>query len=313
MMKTKKTMGTSAMTFRDGCEAYLLNCRQRNLREATIRHYQQSYTQFYKHIPPDMLLRDVDVRVYDGYVRYLLDRLDNDVSINSYLRDLITTLHFLMNEGYVRRFRMKSIRVDRHAVDTYTDDELLTLLRKPDTKTCRYVEYQCWVMTNLLFSTGIRQRSMMNLTIRDVDLDNQILNVRVTKTRKPLLIPMNVTLCSILREYLTHRGAGHDDEPLFTNVYGQPLQRSTCYGMLYAYNKGRGVESTGIHRYRHTFAKQWILSGGNTVALSRMLGHSNLSITQNYVNLLVSDLAKQVEEINLLDRFAGRQHRKKIR
>ena len=49
------------------------------------------------------------------------------------------------------------------------------------------------------------------------------------------------------------------------------------------------------------------------VALSRMLGHSDLSITQNYVNLLVSDLAKQVEEINLLDRFAVRQYRKSVR
>jgi integrase/recombinase XerD len=205
---------------------------------------------------------------------------------------------------------MKSIRVDKQAVDTYTDEELHTLLRKPDTKTCHYVEYQCWVMTNLLFSTGIRQRSMMNLTVRDVDLANQMLNVRVTKNRKPLLIPLNATMCDILREYFVHREAKSDDDLLFTNVYGQPLVRSTCYGMLYAYNKGRGVATTGIHRYRHTFAKQWILGGGNVVALSRMLGHSNLSITQNYVNLLVSDLAKQVEEVNLLDRFAGKRQRK---
>ena len=150
----------------------------------------------------------------------------------------------------------------------------------------------------------------IDLTIRDVDLGNQILHVRVTKSRKPLLVPLNTTMCGILREYLLHREAKKDDEFLFTNVFGQPLVRSTCYSMLYAYNKSRGVATTGIHRYRHTFAKQWILSGGNVVALSRMLGHSSLNITQNYVNLLVSDLAKQVEEINLLDRFAGRKHRR---
>ena len=76
--------------------------------------------------------------------------------------------------------------------------------------------------------------------------------------------------------------------------------------MLYHYNKRRGVETTGIHRYRHTFAKQWILNGGNVVALSKMLGHSGLDITQNYINVLVSDVAKQVDEINLLDKFSGR-------
>ena len=77
--------------------------------------------------------------------------------------------------------------------------------------------------------------------------------------------------------------------------------------MLYHYNKNRGVETTGIHRYRHTFAKQWILNGGNVVALSKLLGHSSLDITQNYINLLVSDVAKQVNEINVLDKFYSKQ------
>jgi len=95
---------------------------------------------------------------------------------------------------------------------------------------------------------------------------------------------------------------------LFCNVFGQQLVKSTCYNMLYTYNKNRGVETTGIHRYRHTFAKQWILNGGNVVSLSRLLGHSSLNITQNYINLLVSDVAKQVQEINLLDKFAVKKH-----
>ena len=77
--------------------------------------------------------------------------------------------------------------------------------------------------------------------------------------------------------------------------------------MLYSYNKNRGVETTGIHRYRHTFAKQWILNGGDVVTLSRILGHSNLNITQNYINLLVSDVAIKVDEINLLDKFSDKQ------
>ena len=78
--------------------------------------------------------------------------------------------------------------------------------------------------------------------------------------------------------------------------------------MLYEYNKRRGVSTTGIHRYRHTFAKQWILNGGNVVSLSKLLGHSNLDITQNYINFLVSDVAKQVDEFNVLDQFYGRKH-----
>ena len=112
-MKKRKLMGSGTMTFREGCDAYLLNCRQRNLREATLNHYRQSYRQFYKQIDPETPLCRINKAVYDGYVQYLLSTLDNDVSINSYLRDLITTLHFLMREGYMAEFSMKAIRVDQ--------------------------------------------------------------------------------------------------------------------------------------------------------------------------------------------------------
>jgi hypothetical protein len=39
--------------------------------------------------------------------------LKNDISINSYLRDLITTFHFFMNEGWLPHFKMQAIQVDR--------------------------------------------------------------------------------------------------------------------------------------------------------------------------------------------------------
>ena len=62
----------------------------------------------------------------------------------------------------------------------------------------------------------------------------------------------------ILIEYLKYRNHKSEDEYLFCNVFGQQLVKSTCYFKLYNYNKRRGVKTTGIHRYRHTFAKQWI-------------------------------------------------------
>ena len=152
----------------------------------------------------------------------------------------------------------------------------------------------------------MRERSLINIKVKDIDFDNRVVYVNVTKNRKPLIVPLNQTMTNILSEYLKYRHHKSDNDYLFCNVYGQQLARSTCYNKLYWYNKKRGVETTGIHRYRHTFAKQWILNGGNVVSLSRLLGHSSLDITQNYINLLVSDVAKQVNEINVLDKFTTR-------
>ena len=306
-MKKIKMSTSESVTFQEGCEKYLDNCRQRNLRQGTINHYKQSYTQFYKYFDADMPVEDFTKEKYGQYVVYLKSTLQNDVSINSYLRDLITTLHFLMDEGYVEPFKMQAIKVDRTNVETYSDEELRVLLEKPNVKKCSFTEYQCWVMTNFLFSTGVRQRSLMHVKVKDVDFDNNVVYVNVTKNRKPLIVPVNQTMAHILEEYLKYRKAMSKDDYLFCNVFGEQLVKSTCYHMLYEYNKRRGVETTGIHRYRHTFARQWILNGGNVVSLSRLLGHSSLQITQNYINLLVSDVAKEVDSINLLDKFSGKK------
>ena len=307
-MKKLKMKSSKTLTFKEGCNKYLEYCRQRNLRQGTINHYRQSYVQFFKFFDPDTPIEEIDEDAYKRYVLHLRSTLNNDVSINSYLRDFITTMHYLMNEGYIPHFKMQSIKVDKSHIETYNEQELQLLLKKPNIKKCSFTEYQCWVMTNFLFSTAVRQRSLMNIRVKDIDFDNNVVYVNVTKNRKPLIVPLNQTMVNILTEYLKYRQHKSDEDYLFCNVFGQQLVKSTCYHKLYEYNKKRGVETTGIHRYRHTFAKQWILSGGNVVSLSQLLGHSSLEITQNYIHLLVSDVAKQVDEFNVLDRFYSRKH-----
>ena len=307
-MHKLKMKATRGLTFEEGCNKYLEYCRQRNLRQGTINHYRQSYVQFFKFFDPDTPIEEIDEEAYKRYVLHLRSTLNNDVSINSYLRDFITTMHYLMNEGYIQSYKMQAIKVDKSHIETYNEQELQLLLKKPNIKKCSFTEYQCWVMTNFLFSTAVRQRSLMNIKVKDIDFDNNVVYVNVTKNRKTLIVPLNQTMVDILTEYLKYRQHQSNEDYLFCNVFGQQLLKSTCYHKLYEYNKKRGVEKTGIHRYRHTFAKQWILSGGNVVSLSQLLGHSSLEITQNYIHLLVSDVAKQVDEINVLDKFYSRTH-----
>ena len=306
-MKKLRMVKSNSITLEEGCNKYLDNCRARNLREGTINHYRQTYVQFKKFFDMQMPVSEITEEVYQRYVVFLRTTLHNDVSINAYLRDFITTMHFLMREGYLESFRMQAIKVDKSGVETYSDEELYTLLKKPNLKKCKFSEYQCWVMTNFLFSTAVRQRSLMHIRIKDIDFDNCMVHVTVTKNRKILLVPFNQTLKNIIIEFLKYRQHKSEEDFLFCNVFGQQLVKSTCYTMLSNYNKSRGVQTTGIHRYRHTFAKQWILNGGNVVSLSKLLGHSSLQITQNYINLLVSDVSKEVTTLNLLDKFSERK------
>lgn len=304
MAKKLRLKMKTDMTFEEGIKEYFLDCEARNLRPGTIKHYKDSIQQIYKIVPPTTLIKDIDEDTWDSYKITLRKKAYlRDTSIYTYGRDFKTILRYFMRQEWLPQMELQLPKADKAPTETYTDEELMLLLRKPNLKKCGFTEYKCWVIVNFLLSTGVRQNSLINIRICDIDFDTDTIHVNVTKSRKPLLIPMNKDLRRILEEYLKYRQHEDNEDYLFCNEYGDKLVKSTIYHSMYEYNKKRGVEKTGIHRFRHTFAKQWVLMGGNVVSLQKILGHSSLEITQNYLNILVTDVAEDMEEFNVLRRF----------
>lgn len=302
MAKIKMTI-ENGITFEEGCEEYILDCKSRNLREGTIRHYRDTMVQMKKYIGSDTLVKEMTVETFNDFIVELRDNpLLNDQSLNTYARDLKTIMRFFMKREYIPYFKIEVPKADKQPIETYTDRELQVLLKKPNLKHCTFTEYKSWVMTNFLLSTGVRRNSIINIKIKDVDLEADVVHINITKSRKPIIIPLNADIKKILQEYLQYRKGG-EDEYLFCNVFGDKVSSSSVYHQIYEYNKSRGINKTGMHRYRHTFAKKWVTMGGNVVTLQKILGHSSLEITQNYLNILVSDIKKDVEEFNILREF----------
>ena len=55
-----------------------------------------------------MPVEKINAEMYKDFVLYLRAKIHNEVSIHSYLRDLITTLNFFMNEGWIPHFKMQA-------------------------------------------------------------------------------------------------------------------------------------------------------------------------------------------------------------
>ena len=302
-MKRMRMYDGAERTFEEGVEEYILDMKARNLRDGTINHYRQSTKQIYKRVPPETAISSFSKKTIDDfYVALREDKNLNDVSMGTYARDLKTLMRFFMKKGYLPHFDIPIPKADKQPIETYTDEELKRLLKKPDVNKCNFANYRTWVIICLLLSTGMRQNSLINLRVKDIDFDNGVIYVRITKNRKPLIVPLNGDILRILAEYLKYRKAD-EDEWLFCNSYGEKLTKSTCYHGIFDYCKARGSEHTGVHRFRHTFAKKWIVMGGSVVSLQKILGHSSLAITENYINLLTTDLKKDAEEINIIRSF----------
>lgn len=302
-MKKIKMNIKNGRTFEQGCEDYIVDCKARNLRDGTIKHYRDAFKQIFKYLDKNMLIEDMTKEVFADFMLALREnKAVNEMSIYTYSRDLKTVMYFFMEQGWLERYKIKLAKTDKQPIETYTDEDLRKLLKKPNLKQCSFTEYKAWVIVNFLLSTGARQNSLANIKIKDIDFDNKVVYVNITKNRKPLIVPLNDDIIQILKEYLRYRN-GERDDYLFCNIFGKKLVRSTLYHSLWQYNKDRGVETTGLHRFRHTFAKKWVLMGGNVVTLSKILGHHSLEITQNYLNILTCDMQDDVEKFNILRTF----------
>jgi len=149
------------------------------------------------------------------------------------------------------------------------------------------------------------------LKISDIDFQNHEILLKKLKNRRQYIIPLSVRLEKILLDYLLYR-KGESEDYLFCNRYGQKLQKATLATSIRRYNLARGVEKTSIHLYRHTFAKNWILNGGDIFRLKSILGHSSIDIVKEYAEMFGSDLKRNFDRFNPLDNFgeqkdSGRQ------
>lgn len=291
-------------TFKEGFEDYLFNCKARGLREGTLRHYEQSYLQLIKYLDEDIDIADIDKSTFDSFIVNV--RKNKEISsqiLFTYARDLKTVINFFIRQEYCRSFAMKLPRVDKQPIATYTDEELEKLLKKPNINKCSFVEYRNYVMVAMFLSTGIRLSSLTNIRVKDINFDDEVVNIMHTKNRKSLIIPLNKQIMSILKEYLKYRQHGDLEDRLFCNCYGKQLNKSSTIQAIASYNRKRGVETTSIHKLRHTFAKKWVLGGNSIAVLQKILGHSSLQITQNYLNVLISDIKAEVDNYNILQEF----------
>lgn len=231
-------------------------------------------------------------------------------SKNHYLRDLRTFVNWCASRSYIDTVKVDMIKGQESIKQTYSDEQIERLLQKPR-KHDSFVEWRSWAIINWILATGNRVNSIVNVTMHDVNFTRKEIIMEQTKNKKVQIIPLSNTLSHVLKEYIKMwRSDANDLDYLFCNNYGEQLTVKALQHSLYSYNKKREVEMTSAHALRHTFARQFIVNGGDTFRLQKILGHSTLDMTRKYVNLFDTDLKNNYEDISPLDRFSKKNGNK---
>lgn len=298
-MRNNHSIKTNEQAF----EEFLKYCTIKNLSNHTLSYYQRTFDKFISFIGEDKPTNIITSDLMGDYILYLkADDNINDITINTHIRGMRAILYYFMRLGYMDKFKVQLIKADKPIKETYTDSELEVLLKKPDARKCRFTEFRDWAVINYLLATGNRISTVANIKIGDLDFENGLITLTKTKNKRQHIIPMASSLKTVLIEYLQYRGGGLDDY-LFPNQWGQQIKVDGLKQAIRRYNLSRGVMRTSVHSFRHTFAKKWILNGGDMFSLQSILGHSTLDMTREYVNLFASDLVRSIDRFNPLDQL----------
>ena len=273
------------------------------LSKKSIQNYKDVYARFVREQGQPITKNSVN-----SWIRSMQQNGMNPISINFYIVQLRVFANWMMKSGYCEYFVIKKIKTQEPQIKTIPDNEVAILLEKPN-KNSGFVEYRTWVIINFILGTGARASTIVNLKIDDIDFAFKEIKYTHLKNKHIAIIPLSASLEKVLKQYLNMWEIGSDF--LFPDEYGRQLNVNALGHSINRYCVHKGLKSRGTHSFRHTFAKQYILNGGNAFVLQKLLTHSDLTMTQKYIRLFDSDLKNGFNNVCPLENYSNKRFIKK--
>jgi site-specific recombinase XerD len=271
-------------------ELVLRGCSPRT-QEAYV-HQVYHLAKYYRQ-PPDQL-SDQQVR---AYLYYLADERKLSAST---LNQAVNAFRFLYDR--VLRRDLEALRRNLpHPRKAIRRPQVFSIeeLEKLFTRGCPHPKHRAFLMT--VYGAGLRLSEACHLKANHLDRARMQIRVEQGKGRKDRYTLLSPKLLQELEAYwrcfrprhwlfpASHNPQAAMDERVGQKMFYQAVQRA---GLP---RKG------GIHSLRHSFATHLIEAGVEIIVVQRLLGHSNLATTSNYLHVRQARLAQIQSPLQLLD------------
>jgi site-specific recombinase XerD len=220
------------------------------------------------------------------------------VSVAGYVRALRVLGNWLAAEGLGSAAALRGLRrprVPHKVIEPVADDVLRRLLA--------ICSVRDRAIVLLMIDTGLRVSEVASLRLGDLRPDGT-LKVQ-GKGSKERIVPVGSTARTAMVRYLGQRGPGRPDDALWLGRKGEISARGLQH-MVRRLKARVGVTGRlSPHSLRHTFARSYLVNGGDVFSLQRILGHTSLDMVKRYVALADVDLVTRHAEASPADRLAG--------
>jgi len=153
-------------------------------------------------------------------------------------------------------------------------------------KTCNHRDY---LLLRFMWRTGVRVSEVINVTPKDIEFKNNVVNIRKAKGGRQRRVPLDQETLKMLSDYALALNIP-EDQPVF------PIQRNRVFSIVKKYGNMTGI-NIHPHTLRHSFAINMVRGGTDLRRVQLMLGHTSLSITQVYLQFNDNDLREAYEKV----------------
>ena len=305
-------------------DGYRLYCQADGKSPHTIRWYMGKLSVFQAFLSRQgevVKMQELDAQAVRAFIVYLQTSVRADelnphkparsvslspYTVQGYVRVLKAFFTWAHREGLVNENPTRLVKVPRAPktiIQTFTKAQVETFVGAIDRSKPTGFRDFCIVLT--LLDTGMRLSELVSLQLDALNLDDGQCRV-IGKGAKERVMPLGASLQKTLWKYVNRYRA----EPAFPGIGelfltrdGRGLSSKTVWQMIR--DSGRRAGITGVrcspHTFRHTFAKNFLLNGGDLFTLQKILGHSSLAVVRMYVNLASDDVQTQHRRYSPVD------------
>lgn len=292
------------MNARHWCELFSEHLEVRNYAESTVYGYQLELRLFCEFLAergvaqPSEIRRD-DVTAYqlhlhrfrkaDGKLLAASTRSCKIGAVMMFLRFLYHQGVVLADPGrHVKRPRLP----DSLPPELPDEEQVLRLLEQPQTSSPEGRRDRA--ILEVLYGSALRNAELCALSLEDLDLHRLEVRVRCGKGSKGRKAPLSEVAAAWLEAYLMKSRPLLEREAcqtLFLNRWGRPLKRETLCELVKRYaEEAKLPMKVTPHVLRHACASHMLARRAGLRHLQKLLGHANVSTTQRYTRVEVSDL-----------------------
>lgn len=283
-------------------DGYMLSLGARHLSENTISDYRRTLFKFATFLKEDLPVHKITARDVEAFMASH-KHLSNKSLLNYYI-GLSALWSWLVREEIVEENIVRKLTPPKPQVKEViplTEQEiklLMSALNRSRTymRNGANVDHSLGSFERnraillLMLDTGIRASELCDLKIEDLDNRNNRIYVRKGKGMKERKLPFSPRTGQMIWRYVASREGTQPTDPLFASKLNRPLTRTKLAEMCSNIGKRAGVLNVHPHRFRHTFAIQYLRNGGNAYTLQAMLGHSTLEMVRHYLKLAEVDV-----------------------